>query len=236
VAFELLGFIEHPPVDLQNNTFLQCLARTSKSIWVLSPGYEGFITDYPMLKHALLEHGADTMTPLPYHLSSEGNGVFLGSRGITWTKGLIEAVGIRAVVLDEVAAKRFESNGVDTPLEYFLCSLSNNDAEDKEQLTIWNRNRLEAMFESVTLFIQTAVQSHRRVLIQLQGRSVSAAIAIAWFMKYQRMSFDDARAAVFACTLRDPADGKSTVLDKSQLLEKELRLWERSAGFAAGRN
>jgi hypothetical protein len=236
VMEKLQEFAGFPPPETMDNWFIQCMCKKARHIWVLDGGYDGFVKEYPLLTFMPLkpfDTGASYMKPLPYHVSDEGDGIYLGSRAIEWSKDLIEGMGIRAVVLDKVAAKKFDSAACVDPLECFLCSLSNDDDTVDEKVVVWTHNRMETLFECATEFIQNAVLSNRRVLIQLQGRSASAAIAIAWTMRYQRKSFEEARAALFSCTLRDPADATSSVLDKTLLLEKELRLWEKSARFAA---
>jgi hypothetical protein len=236
VVAKLLEFAGTSPPDGMENWFIQCICKKARNIWIIEGGYEGFVKEYPLLTFTPVQPfdtGASSMKPLPYHVSSEGDGVFLGSRAVEWSKDLIEGMGIRAVVLDTVAGKKFDSASCVEPLECFLCSLSNDDDALDEKVTVWEPNRMEMLFEYATEFIQNAVLNNRRVLIQLQGRSASAAIAIAWTMRYQHKSFEEARAALFSCTLRDPTDATSSVLDKTLLLEKELRLWEKSARFAA---
>jgi hypothetical protein len=233
VTEKLLAFIVSPVPQSVNDWFLRCMSRSARNIWVIGSGYEGFIGLYPPLMVCGPEPAADKMTPLPYQVSLEGGGPFIGSRAIEWTQPLIEAMGIQAVVLDKPATKVFDSERLTSPLEYFLCSIGNSEDSEEETLTVWSRNRLETLFERTTEFIHGCLQKTHRVLIQLEGRSVSAAIAVAWYMRYKHLTFDDARTAVFATTLRDPLDPTSSVLDKSSIFEKELRLWERSAKFAS---
>lgn len=232
VVQRLLDFIQSPTIQ-DGDWFMKCMSQHAQNIWVIECGYEGFTFLYPPLNCISDESGAGTMIPLPYHVASDGKGLFIGSRAIEWTKQLIEAMKIQSVVLDKPGTKVFDSEQLSTPLEYFLCSISNSDEEDEtDKVTIWSRNRLENLFDLTTEFIQKSLSNDRRVLIQLRGRSESAAIAIAWHMRYKHLPFEDARAAVFASTLRNPVDASSSVLNKALLFEKELRLWERSAKFA----
>jgi len=233
----LLTFINNPPKYHDGSWFIKCMSQSVQSIWVLEGGYKEFVQHYPLLRYLPTSENGDTgassMKPLPYHVSTEGGGIFLGSRAIDWTKEMIEGMGIRAVVLDQEASKVFDSEATTTPLVCFLCSLSNNEDHEDKKVTVWSLNRLETLFEYATEFIQNAVQQHWRVLIQLKGRSASAALAIAWYMRYQHLPFDEAKKVLFSFTLRDPTDTASSVLDRSLLFEKELRLWERSARFAS---
>ena len=221
------------------SAFLRCLSQNTTTIWILDSGFEFFITEYPSLCYKpsvenLLETGANYMKPLPYHVSMEGKGIFIGSRALQNAKELIEEMNIESVVLDEVSVKMFNIEHVSKPLESFICSIGKaGDEENTQQLTTYTINRFEELFESVTEFIQTALQSDRRVLIQMQSRSHSADIAIAWYMRYKHMNYYEAKSVLCACTLRNARNPTSSVLQGRVLpFQKELLLWQKSVSFS----
>ena len=223
--------------------FIDCITARTTQLWVLDCPFSGFEMQYPMLcfTAAQSEHeenpndsGASTMIPLPYHVCQDGDGIFIGSKAIKWSTEVLKAMNIQTVVLDDVTAPMFRDIQTTKPLKFFVCSGIQQLEDDKQQISIWNTTKLSNYFEFATEFIQHEVEANQRVLIQLGGRSHSAAIALAWFMRYYGWSFDQAKAHMYSCTTSNySVPEPTTVLNPAMLFERELKMWRNSARFAS---
>jgi hypothetical protein len=252
------------PDSPDSELFYNNIVNKVSNLWVLEGGFEAFQHQYgfqclPALIHTVRSDpcGASLMRPTPHHISHEGNGIFIGSRAIEWTPDYLSAIQVSAIVTDPKNRLQFGNMHEEASLLFFVCSISNDEdgSAENQQVSIWSQDRLGALFDGASEFIQSAVLARQRVLVQLNGRSHSAALVIAWYMRYQGMDFDAAKAILQGCTRKfvaasssaadrndssssgssgrdsnsDSDKGPPSLLHSAQLFERELKAWATSS-------
>jgi len=215
----------------ESNMFLSRIAEQSKEVWILKDGFEAFKNSYPMVCGAVdvtktAYNGADSMVPLPFHITNGDGEVFLSSRAISWTADLLRQFRITSIVRDATTSFQMIEQAIkesETPIKSFLCSIP-----DQGSRLEWKIGAKHSMFDMTSAFIEECAQQGQRVLIHMHGRSYSAAICIAWLIRFRDMSYDEARS--FLCSELNPI-GVGYELDPALMCEKELRSWNKGTGI-----
>lgn len=229
--------------------FRNILDRTG-SIWILRGGFENFQEMYPILcvpspqyrlesKDAVSTSvdvtGAGQMVSLPYHISRDGNGVFLSSRAVQWSSSLLLNMRVGAMLLDRQTFEAYAPFLTECSTETLICDHKDVDTsrrhhdEHKAPFSVFD------MFDVSSKFIQDMIDSNNRVVVHLHGRSRSASVIIAWLMRYKDVTFDEAKDILKANTAK-MCSSLTSVIDERLLLEKELRSWgggQKKLGFNA---
>jgi hypothetical protein len=209
--------------ELESCNLIDHIANRTNEIWVVDGDFETFRREYPVLCHPSNSEntslsGAAEMIPLPYHISEEGDGVFIGSRAVKWTASLLKEFRIKALIIDDRSfGPLFDDIKLnELEIESFLCSVPDHGDTGR-----WSTDQMHLLFDNATDFIQNCIISNRRVVINIHGRSLSSAIAIAWFMKYHSMNFHEAKAMVISLAPKN-CSSLTSVLDESLLCESDL--------------
>lgn len=208
--------------------FLRYIAERTEQIWILEGDFESFNELYPFLCTPVNGSGAvgdvcggSEMVPLPFHLSLDGDGVYISSRAVRWTAAFLNSFNVAAILADQHTAEKMlqEIIHVGKEIESFVCSIPDHDVVDR-----WSLDEIHLLFDRSSEFIQGCVERRKRVIIHLHGRSYSAAIGIAWLMRYHSMSFFDAKAFLQSMTPR-VCSSLTSIFDERLLCQEELLSW-----------
>jgi hypothetical protein len=219
------GIVRANNVNTAYEGLIEHISNRTEKIWILNGGFDEFQKHYPCLclpvdKTVDDISGASSMIPLPYHIDTNGEGVFISSRAVRWTSDLLNSFKVKALVMDMPTSIMMspELTHTECEIESFVCSLPDHGEGE------WSTDNLELLFDKVSDFINECVLSHKRVVVHLHGRSHSAALCIAWYMKYKNISYNEAKQLLQSVT---PANGSSltSVLDSNLLFEKQLVEW-----------
>jgi hypothetical protein len=202
------------------------ISEKTQEIWVLKGGYEDFRRNYPMLclpSQSEDVTGGMSMVSLPYHISTLGRDVFVGSRAVKWTTKLFQSFGIDCMLLDLETFDRFSLPLTECVIETMITSLP--DHPSNQVTPQWSNTQLYQFLDSSTKYIQDCIQNSKRILIQLHGRSHSSMVIIAWLMRYQfHMSFEDSYDELKKY-LPKLSSSLTSVLDENFLYKDQLKNW-----------
>lgn len=211
------------------------IAERTQEIWILEGGYERFSTAYPPLCVVACPDdptGATTMRPLPYHIQLPHfeSGIFVGSRAVDWKTQLFQQFGIHSMILDLESFHKFSPALTECMIETMICSLPDHLSNQSGPIIPWSITQLYQFLDSSTQFIQDCLTNKRGILIQLYGRSHSAMILIAWFMRYSHLSYDESYQKLQQSLPRQSSSCTS-ILESGQIIfKKELEGWEPGRG------
>jgi protein-tyrosine phosphatase len=212
------------------SSFFEHLSLRTTNVWCLLGGFDAFEKKYPSLcvSSAICASrnvdlcGASVMVPHPHQISPLGDGVFIGSRAINWSTTFIREFRIQAMLIDQQCFERYSQSFTDCEVETLICAFP-----DYKPVALSGEEaaRLRHLFDHSSTFIQRCVESNQRVVIQLHGRSHSAALVVAWLMRYRGMSLEEAKREVHSHTRTRPFSSAS-LIDNSLLFQEELIRWQ----------
>lgn len=202
------------------------ISEKTQEIWVLKGGYGDFRRNYPMLclpSQSDDVTGGMSMIPLPFHVSTLGGGLFVGSRAVRWTTELFQSFRIDCMLLDLQTFEKFSVPLTECMIETMITSIP--DHPSNQSAPQWPATQFYQFLDAATSFIQDCVERSKIVLIQLHGRSHSSMVIIAWLMRYQfHMSFEDSYAELKKY-LPKLSSSLTSVLDESFLDKNRLKSW-----------
>jgi rhodanese-related sulfurtransferase len=202
------------------------ISEKTLEVWVLKGGYEDFRRNYPVLclpSQSEDVTGGMSMVPLPFHISTVGRGVFVGSRAVKWTTELFQTYQIDCMLLDLQTFEKFSQPLTECAIETMITSLP--DHPSNQVTSQWSLTQLYQFLDSSTQYIQDCISNSKRILIQLHGRSHSSMVIIAWFMRFHfQMSFEESYLELKKY-LPKLSSSLTTILDENFLYKDQLKRW-----------
>jgi hypothetical protein len=169
--------------------FCNTIASRTTELWNIEGGFESFQAKYSYLCGT--ESFGD-MLPIPYEITPN---IYLGSRAMVFDKDTMTRLGITHFV----GANQDRKVDWDGLLGVTTLKCAVQDVNYQQMTECW---------EAVTMFISEALKynSEAKVLIYLWGRSRSSSAIMAYLIRAQRYSLDDAQAYVRGiCSKIDPS-------------------------------
>ena len=180
-------------------TFCQTVADRVNEIWILEGGYEGFNSEYPFLCGCVK---FEEMFPVPHQITRQ---LYLGSRVIPLTRNVLKQINITHIIVSEYQnLDWFELN------EFLTLRCEVKDSNQENMLPCW---------EACCDFIDSAMTSGGKVLVNLHGRSRSASIILAYLIKKLGLEFE--------VSWEHLCKNCWHLIDRSLVYEAQLREWER---------
>ena len=165
---------------------LERLQQFCHELWLLDGGHAAFEAQFPHLCGTDL---ALHMVPTQPHYIADN--LLLGSRAVRLGAETLLGMNVRHVICNADGPQRPDTY-LNQPLQlvsevqYFVVDVADNNATE-----------MAAVWDACLQFIAEAAGA--RVLVQLHGRSRSASVCMAYLMRVQRMSFEQAWEHLVAC-------------------------------------